>query len=111
MTDHLGSAECISEQTVMDIALIYSELDAAERFWAEIQEAISLRNEYKDKGDLPHFECLIQLVCQTDLSRRVLNIPWEFAEPVLKAHVTNQRRALEALSAKAKAELNAPGEL
>lgn len=100
----------LSKQTAMDIALIYREIENGEALLAEVETTIAKsRFDQADIRDAFGRRCDgLELGVPTDrTSRRLFNVPWSLALPVIKAHLAQKRAELDALSEAARAELQA----
>lgn len=100
----------ITKQTAMDIALAYREVETAERLLAEVREATERRSVPDIRDAFGRLQGGLQLgIPSGDNSHRMFNVPWSLAEPIMEAHIANQRAVIAALSAKAHAELQGEG--
>lgn len=96
----------ISKQTAMDIALAYREVETAEKLLAEVREATDRHGAPDIRDAFGRLQTGLQLgVPSGDNSHRLYNVPWSLAEPIMEAHIANQRAIIAALCARAKAEL------
>lgn len=99
----------ISKQTAMDIALAYREVEAAETLLAEITEAISKRQSPDIRDAFGrHCDGLELGVPTGRSSRRIFNVPWPMAKPIIETHIAQQRAVIAALSEKARIEISEP---
>lgn len=97
----------ICKQTAMDIALAYREVETAEKLLAEVREATDRRGAPDIRDAFGRLQSGLQLgVPSGDNSHRMFNVPWSLAEPIMEAHIANQRAIIAALSVKARAELD-----
>lgn len=96
----------ITKQTAMDIALAYREVETAERLLADLKEARSRHSAPDIRDAFGRLQNGLQLgVPSGENSHRLFNVPWSLAEPIIQAHIANQRAIIAALSEQAKAEL------
>lgn len=95
----------ITKQTATDIALAYREIESGEALLAQIEEVIKSRGD-KDIRDAFGRRCDgLELGIPTDTgSRRIFNVPWKFARPIIAAHVEQQRQLIVALTEQAAIE-------
>jgi hypothetical protein len=96
----------ISKETAMGIALAYREVETAEKLLAEIRkeirppEAPDLRDSFGIR-----VRSLQLGVPNGETSRRLFDVQWALAEPVIEAHIAHHRSVIVALCEKARAEL------
>lgn len=98
----------IEFETARAIAFAYREVEVAERLLAEISDAIG-RRAAPDIRDAfgRHVGGLELGVPAGDNSKRLFNVPWALARPVIEAHIAQQKATIAALSEKARIELGA----
>lgn len=98
----------ITFETARAISLAYRETEVAEKLLAEISEAMS-RRAAPDIRDAfgRHVGGLELGVPSGDNGRRLFNVPWELARPVIEAHIAQQKAVIAALTEKARIELGA----
>lgn len=97
----------ISKDTAMDIALAYREIEVAEELLEQVTEEVS-RGRAPDIRDAfgRQADGLELGVPSTGGRRRLFNVPWVLAEPIIKAHIATRRAAIDILTEKAKAEIS-----
>lgn len=101
------SMTAIRKQTAMDIAFAYREVETAEKLLAEVREATDRRGAPDIRDAFGRLQSGLQLgVPSGDSSQRLFNVPWSLAEPIMEAHIANQRAIIAALSVRARAELD-----
>jgi len=97
----------IGFETARAIAFAYREIEFAEKLLAEISDTISRRTTPDIRDAFGRHVGGLELgVPSGDTSKRLFNVPWELARPVIEAHVAQQRAIIAALSEKARIELN-----
>lgn len=98
----------LSRETATDIAVIYREIEVAEKLLADVKEALKDEEE-TDIRDVfgRRRRCLDMGIPNGEDCRRMLNVPHELAVPVIEASIAHHRARLAALNEKAKAELRA----
>lgn len=103
----------IAPQTAYDIAVTYQEIERAEKLLEEVRAVIKARStrweeaEIRDNWGRRVDGLQLGVPSDSTGSRRLFNVPFELAEPVIEAHIASQKAALRALNAKARIELNA----
>lgn len=96
----------ITKQTAMEIALAYREVETAEKLLADLKEARARHSAPDIRDAFGRLQNGLQLgVPSGENSHRLFNVPWTLAEPIIQAHIANQRAIIAALSEKASAEL------
>ena len=97
----------LSKETAMDIALAHRELETAEKLLEDVREAMD-RREPADIRDAfgRRVDGLQRGVPSGNTGQRLCTVPWPVAEPVIKAHIANQKARIEALSIAAFEELS-----
>lgn len=96
----------ISKETAHDIALAYREVETAEDLLAQINEAISRRQTPDIRDAFGRQRDGLELgVPSGEGSRRLFNVPWTMAKPIIETHVARQRAIIATLSEKARIEL------
>lgn len=99
----------LSEQTATDIAVIHRDIRAAEELLASVKRAIDKFNEVDIRDVFGRRRHVLELgIPSGDNSRRILNVPYELAIPVIEATIANHRAKLTALDTKVRAELENP---
>lgn len=98
----------ISFETAQAIAFAYREIEVAEKLLAEISEQLS-RRSVPDIRDAfgRHVGGLELGVPSGENSRRLFNVPWELARPVIEAHIAQKKAIITALGEKVRIELGA----
>lgn len=96
----------IEAETARAIALAYRELEVAEKLLTEINDALKSRTA-PDIRDVfgRHVGGLELGVPSGENGRRLFNVPWTLARPVIEAHIAQQKANIAALSEKARIEL------
>lgn len=96
----------IKSETARAIALAYRELEVAEKLLAEITDTISRRIPPDIRDAFGRHVGGLELgVPSSDNSRRLFNVPWGLARPVIEAHIAQQKAIIAALSEKARLEI------
>lgn len=100
----------ISKQTAMDIALAYREVEAAEELLANIVEAMSRREEPDLRDALGRRIGGLELGVPhgSNGCRRLFNVPWPLARPIIEMHIAQQKAIIATLSETAKIEIAGP---
>lgn len=97
----------IGFETARAIAFAYREIEVAEKLLAEISDTIGRRTAPDIRDAFGRHVGSLELgVPSGDNGRRLFNVPWELARPVIEAHVAQQRAVIAALSEKARIELD-----
>src|SRR3546814_12393938 len=97
----------IASETARAIAFAYREVEVAEKLLAEISETISRCTAPDIRDSFGRQVGGLELgVPSGNNGRRLFNVPWELARPVIEAHVAQQKAIIAALSVKARIELN-----
>jgi len=95
-------------ETAQSIALAYREVAVAEKLLAEINETLrnrvvpDLRDTFGRQRELE-----LGVPCGNDNSRRLFNVPWVLARPIIEAHIAQQNAIISALSETARIEIEA----
>src|SRR3546814_2850703 len=96
-----------ASETARAIAFAYREVEVAEKLLAEISETISRCTAPDIRDSFGRQVGGLELgVPSGNNGRRLFNVPWELARPVIEAHVAQQKAIIAALSVKARIELN-----
>jgi hypothetical protein len=97
----------IAFETAKEIAFAYREVAVAEKLLAEITETITKRAapDIRDAFGRP-VGGLELGVPSGDGSRRLFNVPWQIARPVIETHIAQQKAVIAALSEKARIEMD-----
>lgn len=97
----------IGYDTARDIALAYREIETAERLLAEIVDAMERRTAPDLRDAFGRQADSLQLgVPSGENGRRLFNVPWSIARPIIEAHIAQQRAIVAALSVKARMEMD-----
>ena len=96
----------ISKQTAHDIALAYREIEIADALLKEISETMA-RRETPDIRDAfgRRVDGLELGVPTNSNSKRMFNVPWNLARPIIESHISSQRQLIAALTEKVRIEL------
>lgn len=100
----------IQQQTAMDIALAYREIENATKLLADIEEALN-KHESPDIRDVfGRPQGGLQLgVPSGHASHLLFDVPWwALAKPVIEAHIASKQAVLLALNERARHELGLP---
>lgn len=97
----------IQFDTARDIALAYREVETAEKLLAEINEAIKERSapDFRDAFGRRIYGLELGVPISEN-GRRLFNVPWVMARPIIEAHIAQQRAMISTLSEKARLELD-----
>ena len=97
----------LSQQTATDMAVIYRDIEAAEKLLADVKQAIDKMNQVDIRDVFGRRQNALQLgIPSGDTSHRILHVPYDLAIPVIEATIANHRARLLALNTKAKAEVS-----
>lgn len=97
----------ISQQTAMDIALAYREVETAEKLLADIVKSLSHRESPDIRDAFGRHQDGLQLGVPSGRNGHTLfNVPWLLARPVIEAHIASQKSIIAALNEKARIELD-----
>jgi hypothetical protein len=96
----------ISKSTATDIALAYREIETAEKLLAEITEtrAGETAPDVRDVFGRRH-DGLELGVPSGPTTKRMFNVPWSLAKPIIEAHIAHQRALIGLLTEKAREEM------
>lgn len=99
----------ITEKTALDIAMAYREIAHGETLLKEVKETCDrfYGKDIRDAFGRPASGLELG-VPSGEGSKRLFQVKWSLAEPVIEAHIADKRAQLSALMAKAAAELNNP---
>lgn len=102
----------ISLRTATDIALAYREIETAEKMLVDV-ERVTKDHDYKDVRDaFGRPRNALELGIPTgNSSKRLFQVQWSLARPVIEAHIASCRSQLYALMQKAKSELEHPSQM
>lgn len=99
-------AGLISKETAWQIACAYQEIEAASELLDKIKEALSHREEPDIRDAFGRRRGGLELGVPSDnSSRRLFNVPWPLARPVIEAHIAQQSAIITALCEQARIEL------
>jgi len=99
----------IEFETARAIAFAYREIETAETLLAEIAEATGRHPAPDIRDAFGRQVGGMELgVPSGSNSRRLFNVPWGLARPIIEAHIAQQKAVIAALSEKARSELGAP---
>lgn len=101
----------ISAQTATDIAVIYREIEVAEKLLGEVKKALDTFEQVDIRDTFGRRVGELQLgIPSSETSRRLFHVPYQLAIPVIEATIASHNARLKALGEKARAELtgNAP---
>lgn len=101
----------ITAETATDIAVIYREIDVAEKLLDDVKKAIDSFQQVDIRDTFGRRADALQLgVPSSESSRRLFHVPYQLAVPVIEATIASHKARLKALAEKARAELsgNAP---
>ena len=101
----------ISSETARDIALAHREIETAEKLLSEIVETRSRHEEPDVRDAFGRRKGGLQLgVPSGQSSHRLFDVPWSMCQPIIEAHIAQQRVRVEALSRKAMIEMGVDGD-
>ena len=96
----------ISQQTALDIAYAYREVETAEKLLAEITSEFDRRSTPDIRDAFGRRQDGLQLgVPSGSNGHRLFNVPWTICKPVIEMHIAEQRARIVLLTEKAKAEM------
>lgn len=96
----------ISKQTATDIALAYREVEAAEALLESVVRAHKNREVPDIRDAFGRLQSGLQLgVPSGNSSHRLYDVPWTLVQPVLEALIAMHRSKIQALSQKARHEI------
>lgn len=95
----------ISKETAIDIAMAHHEIETAEKLLEEIQSSIKNYQEPDIRDAFGRVRHGLELgVPSGESSKRLFNVPWRLAKPVIEVHIASCRSQLMALNEKARHE-------
>ncbi len=99
----------IKQQTAVDIALIYREIEASKGLLSEIEKAQDSFNPKDIRDVFGRVQGNIEVgVPNGDSSKRIFRMQWKLAKPVIQAHIADCEAQLVALNEKASIEAQPP---
>ena len=103
----------ISPETATDLAVIYRDIDVAEKLLADVKKAIDSFEEVDIRDVFGRRRHTLEMgIPSGESSRRILHVPYQLAVPVIEATIASHRARLTALADKARFELSGqPGSL
>ncbi|HEV7345507.1 MAG TPA: hypothetical protein VGN60_07725 [Devosia sp.] len=98
----------ISKDTATDIALTYREIEVGEKLLEEIVETMSRREVPDVRDAFGRRRHGLELGIPTsDNAKRMFDVPWNLAKPIIEAHIASKKAMLSALTEKARGEIEA----
>lgn len=98
----------ISQQTASDIAIAFREIESAERLLGDVKGALDKIESVDIRDVFGRRRHVLELgIPAGDNSRRLLQVPYGLAIPVIEANIAHHRACIVALNEKARAELAA----
>ncbi|PZQ55731.1 MAG: hypothetical protein DI555_06815 [Novosphingobium pentaromativorans] len=103
----------ISPETATDIAVMYRDIDAAEKLLDEVKKAIDNFESVDIRDVFGRRRHTLEMgIPSGESSRRILHVPYQLAIPVIEATIASHKARLTALADKARFELSGqPGSL
>lgn len=96
----------LSRETATDIAVIHRDIEAAEKLLADVRAAIDRFAQVDIRDVFGRRQNALELgIPSSDNGRRILQVPYDLAIPIIEATIAGHRAKLAALDEKAKAEL------
>lgn len=96
----------ISQQTALDIAYAYREVETAEKLLKEIADQFDRRAVPDIRDAFGRRQNGLQLgVPSGENGHRLFNVPWTICKPVIEMHIAEQKAKIALLTEKAKAEI------
>jgi len=97
----------ISQETATDIAVLYREIEVAEKLLADVHAALDDMEKTDIRDTFGKRVRALQLgIPSSPSAHRILQVPYELAVPVIEATIASHRARLKALGEKAKAEID-----
>lgn len=98
----------ISQTTATDIAVIYRDIEAAEKLLEETRAAIAKMDQVDIRDVFGRRVRSLEMgVPSGENSRRIMQVPFDLAIPVIEAMIASHNAKLKALNEKARAEIMA----
>ncbi len=99
----------LTRETVTDMAVIFRDLEAAEKLLADVRLAITQLEQGDIRDVFGRRTTSLELgVPSGDNSRRILQVPYPMAIPMIEATIAAHHARLKMLESKARAELSSP---
>ena len=96
----------ISAKTSLEIAQAHQEVRCAEELLEKIESALNEKEVPDIRDAFGRRQGGLQLgVPSGEHARKLFNVPWTLAKPVIEAHIANQRSIIAALSTRAVLEV------
>jgi hypothetical protein len=96
----------LSRETVTDMAVIHRDIEAAEALLTDVRAAIDEMDAVDIRDVFGRRQRSLEMgVPSGEQSRRILQVPYQLAIPVIEATIADHYAKLAALNAKARAEL------
>jgi len=96
----------LSQQTATDMAVIYRDIEAAEKLLADVRSAIDKMREVDIRDVFGRRHHALQLgIPSGENAHRIQHVPYDLATPVIEATIASHRVRLKALNEKAKIEV------
>lgn len=97
----------VSQQTALDLAYTYREVETAEKLLADIVESLNRRHAPDIRDAFGRHQDGLQLGVPSGQNGHTLyRVPWTMARPIIEAHIANQKAIIAALSEKARVEIS-----
>lgn len=101
----------VSRETAIDIAYAYREVETAEALLAEISKENERRAGIDIRDAFGRRQDGLQLgVPSGENSRRLFNVPWTLARPIIETHIAAQKALIATLTRKARIEMEGGAE-
>ncbi len=99
----------IKQQTAVDIALIYREIETSEDLLTKIEQAQDGSSPKDIRDVFGRVQGNIEVgIPNGDSSKRIFRMQWKLAKPVIQAHIADCNAQLMALNEKASIEAQSP---
>jgi hypothetical protein len=96
----------ISQQTAIDIAYAYREVETAEKLLSEITDEFDRRTVPDIRDAFGRRQDGLQLgVPSGNSGHRLFNVPWSICRPIIELHIQRQRTQITILTQKAQEEI------
>ena len=97
----------IAAKTATDIALAYREIETAQKLLDDINEALERRQQPDLRDAFGRLVGGLELgVPSGNSGKRLFNVPWELARPIIEAHIASQKAFISALSEQVRIEMS-----